>query len=134
MVYTLLYPPSKCSLFHNSNVFGSCIIRILCTGCAKTKKNNSGSKRLKFRFGLCEHNNVGTGTLKECQNGRWHKNRSCQDAGKEETQELERGSKSVTYWHRKEWKVIGLIQKKEYWESEDNNDLNKLIPGVLRSP
>ena len=26
---------SKCSLFHNSNVFGSCIIHILYTGCAK---------------------------------------------------------------------------------------------------
>ena len=25
----------KCSLFHNSNVFGSCIIHILYTGCAK---------------------------------------------------------------------------------------------------
>ena len=25
-------------LFHNSNVFGSCIIRILYTGCAKIKK------------------------------------------------------------------------------------------------
>ena len=29
---------SKCSLFHNSNVFGPCIIHILCTGCAKIKK------------------------------------------------------------------------------------------------
>ena len=26
MVYTLLFFSSKCSLFHNSNVFGSCII------------------------------------------------------------------------------------------------------------
>ena len=26
------------SLFHNSNVFGSCIIHILYTGCAKSKK------------------------------------------------------------------------------------------------
>jgi len=25
----------KCSLFHNSNVFGSCFIHILYTGCAK---------------------------------------------------------------------------------------------------
>ena len=32
--------------FHNSNVFGSCIIHILYTGCAKIKKNNSGAKRL----------------------------------------------------------------------------------------
>ena len=46
MVYTLCFFSSKFSLFHNSNVFGSCIIRILYTGCAKTKKNNSGSKRL----------------------------------------------------------------------------------------
>jgi hypothetical protein len=38
---------SKCSLFHNSNVFGSCFIHILYTGCAKIKKNNSGAKRLK---------------------------------------------------------------------------------------
>ena len=29
---------SKCSLFHNCNVFGSCIIHILYTGCAKIKK------------------------------------------------------------------------------------------------
>ena len=33
-------------MFHNSIIFGSCIIGILYTGCAKTKKNNSGSKRL----------------------------------------------------------------------------------------
>jgi len=33
-------------LFHNSNVFGSCIIHILYTGCVKIKKNNSGAKRL----------------------------------------------------------------------------------------
>ena len=29
---------SKCSLFQNSNLFGSCIIHILYTGCAKIKK------------------------------------------------------------------------------------------------
>ena len=29
MVYTLFFFSSKCSLFHNSNVFGSCIIHIL---------------------------------------------------------------------------------------------------------
>jgi len=33
-------------LFHKSNLFGSCIIHILYTGCAKIKKNNSGAKRL----------------------------------------------------------------------------------------
>ena len=30
--------PSKCSLFHNSNEFGSCIFHILYTGCARIKK------------------------------------------------------------------------------------------------
>jgi len=38
MVYTLRFFSSKCSLFHNSNIFGSCIIHILYTGCAKIKK------------------------------------------------------------------------------------------------
>ena len=38
MVYTLRFFSSKCSLFHNSNEFGSCIIHILYTGCAKIKK------------------------------------------------------------------------------------------------
>jgi hypothetical protein len=36
-----LYSPffsSKCSLFHNANLFGSCIIRILYTGRAEIKK------------------------------------------------------------------------------------------------
>ena len=37
---------SKCSLFHNSNVFGSYIIHILYVGCAKIKKKKSGAKRL----------------------------------------------------------------------------------------
>jgi len=44
MVYTFRFFSSKCSLFHNSNVFGSCIIHILYTGCAK--KKNSGTKWL----------------------------------------------------------------------------------------
>ena len=46
MVYTLRFFFYKCSLFHNSNIFGSCIIQILYTGCAKLEKNNSGAKRL----------------------------------------------------------------------------------------
>jgi len=33
-------------LFHNSNLFGSCIIHILYTGVLKLKKNNSGAKSL----------------------------------------------------------------------------------------
>ena len=52
-----LYSPffflsSKCSLFHNANLFGSCIIHILYTGCAKIKKkNNSGAKSLMRQVG-----------------------------------------------------------------------------------
>ena len=34
-LYTLRFFSSKCSLFHNTNVFDSCIIHILYTGCAK---------------------------------------------------------------------------------------------------
>ena len=33
MVYTVLFFSSKCSWFHNSNVFGSCFIHILYTVC-----------------------------------------------------------------------------------------------------
>jgi hypothetical protein len=38
---------SKCRLFHNATFFGSCIIHILYTGCAKIEMLNSGAKRLK---------------------------------------------------------------------------------------
>ena len=38
MLYTLRFFSSKCSLFRNVNLFGSCIIHILYTGCAKIKK------------------------------------------------------------------------------------------------
>jgi hypothetical protein len=38
----VVYPPfffsSICSLFHNANFFGACIIHILYTGCAKIEK------------------------------------------------------------------------------------------------
>jgi len=37
-VYSPVFFSSKCSLFLNSNVFISCIIHILYTGCAKIKK------------------------------------------------------------------------------------------------
>ena len=43
---------SKCSLFHNSNIFGSCFIHILYTGCAKFGKNNSGDKGFKTKVNL----------------------------------------------------------------------------------
>jgi len=45
MVYTLPFFSAKCSLFHNSNLFGSCIIHILYTGVLKLK-NNSDAKSL----------------------------------------------------------------------------------------
>ena len=34
-IYSLFFLSSKCNLFHNSNVFGSCIIHILYTGVLK---------------------------------------------------------------------------------------------------
>jgi len=43
-IYSPGFFSSKSSLFHNSNVFGSCCIHILYTGCAKIKKNDSGAK------------------------------------------------------------------------------------------
>ena len=51
MLYTLRFFSSKCSLFHNANLFGFCIIHILYTGCAEIKKknNNSGAKGLNLR-------------------------------------------------------------------------------------
>ena len=47
MVYTLRFVSSKCSSFHNSNVFGSCIIHNLYTGCAQIKKIIPGAKWLR---------------------------------------------------------------------------------------
>ena len=43
-LYSPFFSSLKCSLFHNANLFGSCIIHILYTVCAKIKKNNSGVK------------------------------------------------------------------------------------------
>ena len=45
-LYSPLFFSSKCSLFHSANLFGSFIIHILYTECAKIKKNNSGAKGL----------------------------------------------------------------------------------------
>ena len=50
MLYTLRFFSSKCSLFHNANLFGSCIIQILYTACAKIKKKKNFSAK-----GLKEH-------------------------------------------------------------------------------
>ena len=46
MLNSVSFFSSKCSLFHNANFFGSCIIHILYTGRAEIKKNNSGVKGL----------------------------------------------------------------------------------------
>ena len=46
MLHTLRFFSSKCRLFHNATFFGSCIIHILHTGCAKILIPNSGAKRL----------------------------------------------------------------------------------------
>ena len=45
-IYSPFFFSSKCSLFHNSNLFGSCSIHILYASVLKLKKNNSGAKRL----------------------------------------------------------------------------------------
>ena len=37
-LYSPFFFSSKCNLFHNANLFGSYIIHILYTGCAKIKK------------------------------------------------------------------------------------------------
>ena len=37
-LYSPFFFSSKCSLYHNANLFGSCIIHILYTECAKIKK------------------------------------------------------------------------------------------------
>ena len=52
MLHTLFFSTSKCLLFHNATLFGSCIIHILYTGCAKIKKENSGAKGLILLFHL----------------------------------------------------------------------------------
>ena len=43
---------SKCRLFHNSDIFSSCIIHILYTGVLKLKENNSGAKSLTLVYTL----------------------------------------------------------------------------------
>ena len=56
MVFTLRYIfSSKFSLFHNSNLFGSCTIHILYTGCAKIKKIISAPKVYLLIFRLVVH-------------------------------------------------------------------------------
>jgi len=47
MLHTLLFFSPKCRLFHNSTFFGSCVIHILYTECAKIKKKKSSAKGLR---------------------------------------------------------------------------------------
>jgi len=47
-IYSPFFFYSKCSLFHNSNIFGSCFIHILYTECAKIKKKKF--RRQKFNL------------------------------------------------------------------------------------
>jgi len=51
-IYCPFFSSLKCSFFHNSNVFGSCFIHILYTGCAKRcilhiYSTNTGTKYFK---------------------------------------------------------------------------------------
>jgi hypothetical protein len=48
MVYTVhFFPLQNAVCFIILTYFGSCIIHIFYTGCAKIKKKNSGAKRLR---------------------------------------------------------------------------------------
>ena len=49
---------SKCSLFHNANFFGSCIIHILYTGCAEIKKKFRRQRVNIHEFGVTVGNLV----------------------------------------------------------------------------
>ena len=66
-LYSQFFFSSKCSLFHNANLFGSCIIHILYTECAKIKKKyNSGAKELRnpcIERTLPEQRNIENGTF-----------------------------------------------------------------------
>jgi len=52
IVHTLRFFSSKCSLFHNFNIFGSCIIHILYTGCAKIKKKLFRRQKVNITLGV----------------------------------------------------------------------------------
>jgi len=70
-VYTLRFFLFKCSLFHNSNVFGSCIIHILYTGCAKIKKKQFRRQKVKgkgFIWPLNPHSVKKHGSTKAAHN------------------------------------------------------------------
>ena len=61
MLHTLRIFSSKCCLFHNATFFGSCVIHILYTECAKIKKKNSGAKgltRTTSFYAVTKHENL----------------------------------------------------------------------------
>jgi len=61
-LYSPFFFSSKCSLLHNANLFDSCIIHILYTGCAKIKKIFPAPKGLIYEVynQLYVHQNVYT--------------------------------------------------------------------------
>ena len=48
MLHTLRFFSSKCLLFHNATFFGSCVIHILYTECAKIKKKKFRRQRVNY--------------------------------------------------------------------------------------
>ena len=46
MLHTLRFFLFKCRLFHNATFFGSCVIHILYTECAKIKKKKNRHQRV----------------------------------------------------------------------------------------
>ena len=53
MLYSLRFFSSKYSLFHNSNLFGSCIIHILYTGVPKLKKKSGAKGLIAAKLKIC---------------------------------------------------------------------------------
>ena len=52
-ILSVFFSSSKCSLFLSSNIFGSCIIHILYTGCAKINILKHGVYTLRFSSSKC---------------------------------------------------------------------------------
>ena len=68
---------SKCSLFHNSNVFGSCFIHILYTGCAKIKKIIRASK-VKLKQSGSAYSHVNKQAYREIMQQNYFEMSQCQ--------------------------------------------------------
>jgi len=67
-IYCPIFFSSKCSLFHKSNVFGSCFIHKLYTVCVKIKKKNPGAKRLMSVWRQAFKSEAFGYTLASCEN------------------------------------------------------------------